>query len=182
MGIKLGGGEGVARSDVSEAYQGVHEGQLSWVVEFEPRDAFTTGKHGGLCQFVELASVNKALQDVLLNIKIVVANGREPVMELGKVFDGLFDPIGGHVISSRLGAQAQVIADVLFEGAVCVVSTNHGVGQIKVFDDGLKLSLVVLGDLAAEDGGDLAGLVRPRPDWHPGAAGGVDPVRRAGER
>ena len=48
MGIKLGGGEGVARSDVSEAYQGVHEGQLSWVVEFESRDAFTAGKHGGL--------------------------------------------------------------------------------------------------------------------------------------
>src|ERR1700758_3581125 len=185
MGIKLGGGEGVARSDVSEAYQGVHEGQLSWVVEFEPRDAFTTGKHGGLCQFVELASVNKALQDVLLNIKGVVANGGELVSKLREVFDGLFDPIGGHVISSRLGAQAQVIADVLFEGAVCVVSTNHGVGQIKVRplpDDGLKLSLVVLGDLAAEDGGDLAGLVRPRPDWHPGVSGLIDPVRGAGER
>jgi len=37
--------------------QGVHEGQLSWVVEFERGDAFTAGKHGGLCQVVELASV-----------------------------------------------------------------------------------------------------------------------------
>src|ERR1700758_4558776 len=107
---------------------------------------------------MELTSVNKAFQDILLNIKIVVANGREPVTELGEVFDGLFDPIGGHVISSRLGAQAEVIADVLFEGAVCVVSANDGGGQIEVFDDGLELSLVVLGDLAAEDGGDLAGL------------------------
>jgi len=51
-----------------------------------------------------------------------------------------------------------VIADVLFKGAVCVVSTSHGVGQIEVFDDGLKLPLVVFGDLAAEGGGDLAGL------------------------
>ena len=51
-----------------------------------------------------------------------------------------------------------MIADVLFEGAVSVVSTNDRVGQIEVFDDGLKLSLVELGDLAAEDGGDLAGL------------------------
>jgi hypothetical protein len=107
---------------------------------------------------MELTSVDKALQDILLNIKVVVANGREPVMELGKVFDGLFDPIGGHVIGCRLGAQAEVIPDVLFEGAVCVVSTNDGVGQIEVFDDGLQLSLVVLGDLSAEDGGDLAGL------------------------
>jgi hypothetical protein len=46
VGIKLGGGEGVARSDVSEAYQGMPEGQLSWVVEFEPGNAFTIGKHG----------------------------------------------------------------------------------------------------------------------------------------
>jgi hypothetical protein len=158
VGIKFGGSEGVAGSDVSEAYQGVHEGQLSWVVEFESRDAFTAGKHRGLCQVVELSSVNKAFQDILLDVKIVVANGREPVTELGEVFDGLFDPIGGHVISGRLGAQAQVIANVLFEGAVCVVSANDGVGQIEVFNDSLKLSLVVLGHLTAEDGGDLAGL------------------------
>ena len=143
---------------MSKAYQGVHEGQLSWVVELESRDAFTAGEHGGLDQVMELTSVNKAFQDILLNIKIVVANSREPVTELGEVFNGLFDPIGGHVISSRLGAQAEVIADVLFEGAVCVVSANDGVGQIEVFDDGLELSLVELGDLAAEDGGDLAGL------------------------
>ena len=74
VGIKFGGSESVSRSDVSEAYQGVHQGQLSWVVEFEPGDAFTAGKDSGLGQVVELASVNKALQDVLLNVKIVVAN------------------------------------------------------------------------------------------------------------
>jgi hypothetical protein len=102
---------------------------------------FTAEKHRGLCQVVELPSIDKAFQDVLLDVKIVVANGREPVSELGEVFDGLFDPIGGHVISSRLGAQAQVIADVLFEGAVRIVSTNHRVGQIEVFNNGLKLSL-----------------------------------------
>jgi hypothetical protein len=147
------------------------------VVELESRDAFTAGEHGGLGQVMELTSVNKAFQDILLNIKIVVANGREPVTELGEVFDGLFDPIGGHVISSRLGAQAEVITDVLFEGAVCVVSANDGVGQIEVFDDGLKLSLVELGDLVAEDGGDLAGLA----DGAVGS-GPIDRVQRAGER
>ena len=136
----------------------MHEGQLSWVVEFEPRDAFTTGKHGGLCQFVELASVNKALQDVLLNIKIVVANDGELVSELGEVFEGLFDPVGGHVVSSRLSAQAEAIADVLFEGAVSVVSANDRIGKIQILDNGLKLALIELGDLATEDGGDLAGL------------------------
>jgi hypothetical protein len=53
------------------------------VIEFEPGDAFTAGKHGGLCQVVELASVNKAFQDILLNMKIIVANGRELLAELG---------------------------------------------------------------------------------------------------
>ena len=39
------------------------------------------------------------------------------------------------------------MAHVLFERAVCVVSANDGVGQIEVFNGGVKLSLVVLGDL-----------------------------------
>jgi hypothetical protein len=60
IGIKFGGGEGVAGGDVSEANQGVHKGQLSWVVEFEPRDALTAGKDSGLGEVMELASVNKA--------------------------------------------------------------------------------------------------------------------------
>jgi hypothetical protein len=30
--------------------------------------------------------------------------------------------------------------------------------SVEIFDDGLKLSLVELGNLTAEDGGDLAGL------------------------
>ena len=38
------------------------------------------------------------------------------------------------------------------------MSANDRVGKMEVFDDGLKLSLVVLGDLATEDGGDLVGL------------------------
>ena len=75
VGIEFGGGEGAAGSDVSEAYQGVHQGQLSWVVEFESRDTFTAGKHRGLGQVMELASIDEALQDILLNVKIVVADG-----------------------------------------------------------------------------------------------------------
>ena len=70
-------------------------------------DAFTAGKQGGLCQVMKLPSGNKAFQDVLLNIKIIVANGGELVSELGEVFDGLFDPIGGgHVVGSRLDARS----------------------------------------------------------------------------
>ena len=35
----------------------------------------------------------------LLDVKIVVANGREPVSELGELFDGLVDPIGVQIES-----------------------------------------------------------------------------------
>ena len=74
-----------------------------------------------------------------------------------EVFDSFFDPIGGHIIGRRLGAQAQAIADVLFEGAVCVVSANDRIGKIQILDNGLKLALIELGDLATEDGVILLG-------------------------
>jgi hypothetical protein len=136
----------------------MHQSQLSWVVEFEPGNPFTTGKHCGLCQLTQLASVDKGLQDVLLDAKIVVANAGEPVSELWEVLHSLFDPIVGDIIGSRLGAQAQVIADILLEKAVAVVATDHRVRKVKILDDGLKLSLVVLCDLTAEDRGNLVGL------------------------
>ena len=69
VGIKFGGREGVAGGDVSETHQGVHEGQLPWVIEFKPGDAFTAGEHGGLSQFVKLPPVDKAFQNVLLNAR-----------------------------------------------------------------------------------------------------------------
>ena len=49
-------------------------------------------------------------------------------------------------------------ADILLEETVSIVSPNHRVRKIDIFDDGLKHSLVVLGDLATEDGGNLVGL------------------------
>src|SRR4029077_7168747 len=126
---------------------------LSWMVEFQAGNPFTTGKHCGLCQLMELTSVDEGFQDILLDAEVVVANAGEPVSELWEVFDGLFDPIVGDVIGRRFGAQAQVIADILLEEALCIVSTNHRVRKMEIFDDGLKLSLVVLGDRATEDRG-----------------------------
>jgi hypothetical protein len=43
---------------------------------------------------MELPSIDEALQEILLNVKIVVADGRELVSELGEVFNGFFNPIG----------------------------------------------------------------------------------------
>ena len=51
-----------------------------------------------------------------------------------------------------------MIAHVLFDKAVCIVATNHWVRKIKILNNGLKLSLVLLSDLATEDHGNLVGL------------------------
>ena len=55
---------------------------------------------------MELPSIDEALQDILLNAEIVVADLRELGTELWEVFDSLFDPIGSYIIRSRFGAQA----------------------------------------------------------------------------
>ena len=93
-----------------------------------------------------------------MDAAVVVVDGRQPFSRLGYVFDGFFDPIVGDLIGSRFGAQAQVIADILLEEALSIMTTNYRVRKIQIFDDRLKLSLVVLCDLATEDGGDFAGL------------------------
>ena len=51
-----------------------------------------------------------------------------------------------------------MIADILLEKALSIMTTDHGVWKLQILDNGLKLSLVLLGDLAAEDDGDLLGL------------------------
>ena len=51
-----------------------------------------------------------------------------------------------------------MIADILLKKAVSVVSANHRVRKMDIFDYGLKLSFLVLGDLTTEDRGDLVGL------------------------
>ena len=65
--IKFNCRKGASRGDVSETYQGVHHGQLSWMVEFQAGNPFTTGKHCGLCQLTQLTSVDEGFQDVLLD-------------------------------------------------------------------------------------------------------------------
>src|SRR6476660_7079210 len=51
-----------------------------------------------------------------------------------------------------------MIADILLDEAISIVATNHRVGKLQILNHGLKFSLVVLGDFAAEDHGDLVGL------------------------
>jgi len=62
------------------------------------------------------------------------------------------------LLGGRLGSQQPVVAHILHGESVPIVAADHRIGQVEVFDHGLQFSLVFLGHLAAEDGGDLPGL------------------------
>src|SRR5467141_1617099 len=51
-----------------------------------------------------------------------------------------------------------MIAHVLLNEPITVVAANDRVGQFDIFDHGLKLAAIKLGELAPEDGGDLVRL------------------------
>jgi len=51
-----------------------------------------------------------------------------------------------------------VIAHVLLDEAVAIMAADDRVGEVHVLDLGLQLAVVQLGDLVAEDRGDLVWL------------------------
>ena len=90
---------------------------------------------------------------------IVVHNPRQFLLQLGQVFDVLIHVIVVDIISGQFGPQQAVVAHVLLEEAIAIVAADHRVGKIQVFDHGLELPLVFLGDLASEDHGDFLQLL-----------------------
>ena len=115
----------------------MHHRQLSWVIELEAGDPLSAGKDSGLGQFPQLAAVHKGLQDVLLDVVVVVDDRRHLLVQFREMFNGFLAAIVVDVVGSRLGAEQNVIADVLLDEAVSVVTADDGVGQIHVLDDGL---------------------------------------------
>ncbi len=62
------------------------------------------------------------------------------------------------VVARRLGAQHEVITNVLLDEAVAIVAANHRIGQVHIFDLGLQFAPIMLADPAPEDHRDLVGL------------------------
>ena len=129
MGVELLGGESVGGRDVGEAHEGVHERQLSGMVEFEAGDASAVRQDGGLGELAELPAIHEGLQDVLLDVEVVVDDGGKLGAQCGEMFDGLLDAVVGDVVGRRFGAQVEMIADVLFDKALAVVAADDRVGQ-----------------------------------------------------
>lgn len=70
--VKIGRGEPATGGDVGKADQGMHDRQLSRVIQLETGDPPSTGEHGRLGQFPQLPAIDKGLQDVLLDGVVVV--------------------------------------------------------------------------------------------------------------
>ena len=102
-----------------------------------------------------MAAIEEGLEDVLLHGEVIVVDGRERAAQLGEVIDGFANAVVGDVVGGCFGAQDEMVADVLFDEAVAVMTADHRVGQMHVLDLCLQLTMVQPGDLATEDGGDL---------------------------
>jgi len=74
------------------------------------------------------------------------------------MLDRLVHSIVGHVVAGCFGTEDQMVAHVLLDKAVAIMTADHRVGQVHVFDLGLQLTAVLFGDLATEDDGDLVRL------------------------
>jgi hypothetical protein len=79
-------------------------------------------------------------------------------LEDGQILDGFLDAVVIDVVARCLCPEDEVITDVLLDKAVAVMAANHGIGQIHIFDLGLQLAPILLGDFTTEDDGDFVRL------------------------
>ena len=97
------------------------------------------------------------------------------------MLDRLVHAVVGHVVAGRLGTEDHVVAHVLLDKAVAIMTADHRVGQVHVFDLGLQLTAVLFGDLATEDDGDLVRLA-DGSGWRRADVRPICRARRGGER
>jgi hypothetical protein len=73
--INLLGGECTGRSDVGEADQSMHQGQLAGMIELEAGNALATWQHGWFGKLPELPAIHERFKDILLDIVVAINYG-----------------------------------------------------------------------------------------------------------
>ena len=66
---------------------------------FRPGDAFAGRGEGGFGELSELPAINKRFEDILLDIQVIVDDGRHLVTQSGKMLDSLVYPVIGEVVT-----------------------------------------------------------------------------------
>ena len=102
---------------------------MSGIVELEAWNAFAGRSDGGLGQPLKLAAIDKRLKDILLDVQVIVIDRGELVPQRGKMLDRLVHSIVGHVVAGCFGTEDQVVAHVLLDKAVAIMTADHRVGQ-----------------------------------------------------
>ena len=115
----------------------MHHGELPGVVQLEAGNPPAVAKNRRLGELAQLTAVNECLQDVLLDVVVVVDHGRHSLAQLRKVHDIFVDAVVIDVIGSGFGSQQQMIANILFDEAISVMTADHRVGKMDIFDHGL---------------------------------------------
>jgi len=75
--MQVGGGESAVGGQIGEANQSSHQGELSLVVELEPRHPLAARRDRGLDQLAQLAPIEESFQDVLPDVEIILGDGVE---------------------------------------------------------------------------------------------------------
>ena len=86
------------------------------------------GRIVGWLESAKLATIDEGFENVLLNVEVVVDDGGKLLSKFGKLVDGFVDGVVGDVVGGRLGAEQEMIADVLFDEAMAIVTANDGIG------------------------------------------------------
>jgi hypothetical protein len=76
----------------------------------------------------------------------------------GQMLDGLREAVVADVIGRGFGAEQEMIAHVLRDRALTVVTANDGIRHVQIGNDGFELAAMACGDLPANDDGERGGL------------------------
>lgn len=140
MRTKFGGRKSSLCGYMREAHQGFHECEQTRVSGSESWNTLSTWRDCRLKKLLQLPTVDKALQDVLLNVEIVCGDGFHGVANGGQVLDGFTDAIVTQVIGGCFRAEQSMISNILFDEAVLVVATDDRIGELHIVDAAFKLA------------------------------------------
>ena len=98
------------------------------MIELQAGNPFAVGEDRGLAELAKLAAIDEGFENVLLHVEVVVDDGGKLLSEFWKMVDGFVDGVVVNVVGGRLGAEQEMIADVLFDKAMAIVTANDGIG------------------------------------------------------
>jgi hypothetical protein len=59
----------------------MHQGELAWVIKLKAGNALSRRGHGRCRKFAQFTAIDEGLEDVLLDVEIIVVDGRHRVAQ-----------------------------------------------------------------------------------------------------